>query len=228
MRDSYRVRQVGHQLQETEVRTIWLFETTPGVSRSKFPVLQHRRRAAGKKQPSRANLSHEGGRFSFPFLVLSCGKKKPHLKSPTHLCLLLGASRGRLGKVLSWGWGPPPTRRTEWGLYPRSRLSRLLAFGPSHILTLAEGPEHQRPGSCTQHPWSFRGPPDPWYKVPPATCSCALVSLPTPNCLCQPRERQLRVGWLRGAERWPSPTTCSAEEPVLIAIFNRSGLLGHI
>lgn len=85
VRDSYRVRQVGHQLQQAEVRTIWLFETTPGVCRSKFPVLQHRRRVASKKQPSRVNLSHEGSHFSFPFLVLSCGKKKPLEESDTPL-----------------------------------------------------------------------------------------------------------------------------------------------
>jgi len=156
VRDSYRVRQVGHQLQETEVRTIWLFETTPGVNSSKFPVLQHRMRAAGKKQPSGANLSHEGSRFLFPFLVLSCGKKKNRSKNLSHLCLLLGASRGCLG-VSSLGMGTPPVRRAEQGLYPHSRLGQLLGFSPTNSLTLADEPEHQRPGLCTQHSRSSQG-----------------------------------------------------------------------
>lgn len=98
-RDSYRVRQVGHQLPETEVRTIWLFETTPGVSRSKFPVLQHRsgRQAAAlqsESQPQKRPLL-----ISFFSAVLW---EKNHSKSLTHLCLLLGASQGSSQP----GWGP--------------------------------------------------------------------------------------------------------------------------
>lgn len=112
VRGSYWVRQVGHQLQETEVKTICLFETTPGVCRSKFPVLQHRRRVVGKKQPFGANLSHEGSRFLFPFLVLSCGKKSTW--RAWHTCVACSVLlRGVASRTLSCWWTEQDSCHTD-------------------------------------------------------------------------------------------------------------------
>lgn len=114
--------------------------------------------AAGKKQPSRVNLSHKRGRFSFPSLVLSGGKKKNHSKSLTHLCLHSVPPRPRRGQ-LSARAGDPPVRRAEQHQDPRSRPCQPLAFSHSCNVTLAAESECQSPGLCTQDPWAPRGSP---------------------------------------------------------------------
>lgn len=141
VRDSYRVRQVGHQLPETEVGTIWLFETTPGVSRSKFPVLQHR---SGRQE---AALQSESQPQKRPLLISFFSAvwwEKNHSKSLTHLCLLLGASQGHSRGSSQPGLGTPPLRRAEQHQYPHSWLCQLPAF--SHNVTLADEPQSQSPG----------------------------------------------------------------------------------
>lgn len=102
-RDSYRVRQVGHQLLETEVRTIWLFETTPGVSRSKFPVLQHR---SGRQEAALQSESQPQKRpllISFFSAVLWEKKSLPEPDTPVCPARCLP---GLLRAAPSPGWGP--------------------------------------------------------------------------------------------------------------------------
>lgn len=193
-RDSYRVRQVGHQLLEIEVRTIWLFETTPGVSRSKFPVLQHR---SGRQE---AALQSESQPQKRPLLISFFSSvlwEKNHSKGLTHLCLLLSASQATVGAVLSQGRGPLP-----WGGW--SRTSTLTAGFASSWLCWKWTVSHSCSLTllmdqstnvlvCTPR---IHGPCCQTVQGTPTMCIPASVSLPTLNCRHQPRERQPRLGWL--------------------------------
>lgn len=123
-RDSYRVRQVGHQLPETEVRTIWLFETTPGVSRSKFPVLQHR---SGRQEAALQSESQPQKRpLLISFFSAVWWEKKKSLQEPDTPVPALGASQATPGAALSQGWGPSCE---EGGAAPGSSQPALPAPG---------------------------------------------------------------------------------------------------
>lgn len=173
--------------------------------------------AAGKQQPSRVNLSHKRDRFSFPSLVLSCGKKIT--PRAWHTCVSCSVPPRA---ALSQGWGP------------------LLGGGQSRTGTFTAGFQSQlQPDPCwwtwppeswllSQDPWSPGGPPccqahSTRYLHPPAS----LPQCPSPPwTVHQPRERS--QGW---ADCWWTAKRCkemTVTHNLLSrrAISSHSGLLG--
>lgn len=162
-----------------------------------------------RSSPSRANLSREGGCFSFPFLVLSCGKKS--LEEPD-----TPVSAARCLPGLPWGKssagdGEPSCEEAEQDLHPRSGRSQLLAFGPSCGLAIAGGPEHQHPGLHTTVVLRSS-----WPMVQGVfSCMQTCLSFPPHPDLSLPAKVGLdSCRGSRWPERWPSS---SGEECVLMA-----------
>lgn len=217
-RDSYRVRQVGHQLPETEVRTIWLFETTPGVSRSKFPVLQHR---SGRQEAALQSESQPRKRpllISFFSAVLWEKKSLQEPDTPVSPARCLpGPLRGQLsargGDPLPWG-GLSRTGTLTAG-FASTCLSVTAASWPL-LMDLSKNVLVCIP--------SIHGPPEALLAAKPtvpgiSTRMHPCLSFPlhpelSPSAKGEAAKGGLVAGGVpRGAKRWLSPTIYSADEP---------------
>lgn len=214
-RDSYRVRQVGHQLPESEVRTIWLFETTPGVSRSKFPVLQHR---SGRQE---AALQSESQPQKRPLLISFFSAVLWEKITPRSWPTCVSCSVPPRAAPGQWG---PCSEEGGAGMVPS--LLALPAPAFQSPLILAVEPEHRSPGLYIQDPWSPQGPPccqtnSTRYLHPRAS---------PPRCPSAPWTVSISQG--RGSQGWADcqwsakrcremtvTTICSADE-----LFRATGL----